>query len=194
MEKGDFLTIILRSNKTIFSYKDILLFWGEPDSNATRVRLSYYVKKGQLISVTRGLYAKDKKYDKNELASRIYTPSYVSFETVLGQAGVTFQHYGQIFVASYLSRGKKIDGQSYTFRKIKDIILANSEGVENKEGKAIASKERAFLDILYLNKDYHFDNLSTLDWERVFAILPIYENKRMNKKVQSIYKEFKNKI
>ncbi|PIZ00502.1 hypothetical protein COY62_02240 [bacterium (Candidatus Howlettbacteria) CG_4_10_14_0_8_um_filter_40_9] len=194
MEKGDFLTIILRSNKTIFSYKDILLFWGEPDSNATRVRLSYYVKKGQLISVTRGLYAKDKKYDKNELASRIYTPSYVSFETVLGQAGVTFQHYGQIFVASYLSRGKKIDGQSYIFRKIKDIILANSEGVENKEGKAIASKERAFLDILYLNKDYHFDNLSALDWERVFAILPIYENKRMNKKVQSIYKEFKNKI
>ena len=29
----------------------------------------------------------------------------------------------------------------------------------------VASKERAFLDILYLNKDYHFDNLSPLNFD-----------------------------
>jgi len=39
----------------------------------------------------RGLYAKDNSYDKNELATKIYIPSYISFETVLRNAGAIFQ-------------------------------------------------------------------------------------------------------
>jgi len=34
-----------------------------------------------------------------------------SFETVLGVSGVTFQHYGNIFVASLYNREIEIDGQ-----------------------------------------------------------------------------------
>lgn len=191
MEKANILNI-LRSNKTIFSFKDILLASREENPALLRRRINYYIKKGELYPIRRGLYAKDKNYDKFELGTRIFTPAYVSFETVLGQSGVTFQYYSQIFIASYLTRDIKCDGQTYSFRKIKDTVLTNKTGLKNEGEYLIASKERAFLDTIYINKDYHFDNLSSLDWDKVFEILPIYNNKRMTKKVKEFFKHFKS--
>jgi hypothetical protein len=189
MRKGDFLTTILRSSKTVFTLGDIVMLWGEPGSEATRVRLNYYVQQGDLYRIRRGLYAKDKKYNRLELATRIFTPSYVSFETILSKEGLIFQFYNQIFIASYLTREITIDDQIYSCRKIRNPLLIDSIGVELKEESSFASKERAFLDILYLNSDYQFDNLGGMDWERVFEILAIYGNKRMDKKVKEFYQQ-----
>lgn len=192
MQRG-FLNEILRSSKTVFSFKDLMLLWGGIDRLTAAARVHYYTKKGQLYSVRRGLYAKDKNYDKFELATKIFTPSYISFETVLGGAGITFQFYGKIFVASYQSREVFCNGQGYHFRKIRDGILTNSLGMENRENYSMASPERAFLDVLYLHKDYHFDNLSSLNWDKVREILPAYGgNKRMEKKVKEYYRVFKS--
>ncbi|MBI5038151.1 MAG: hypothetical protein HZC01_05615 [Candidatus Kerfeldbacteria bacterium] len=185
MEKGDYISTILRSKQTVLSAKNIMLLWGEASSDAARVRISYYAKNGDLYRIRRGFYAKDKNYNKFELATKIYTPSYVSFETVLGQAGITFQHYNQIFVASYTKREITADGQIYSYKRIKDVILTDSAGIESKDNYSVAIPERAFLDVVYLNKDYHFDNLGPLNWDRVFEILPIYGgNKRMEKMVK----------
>ncbi|PKM91203.1 hypothetical protein CVU82_04090 [Candidatus Falkowbacteria bacterium HGW-Falkowbacteria-1] len=192
MEKADILSI-LKSNNTVFSFKEILLASGESNPALLRRRIYSYIKNGQLYGIRRGLYAKDKNYNKLELATKIFIPAYVSFETVLAEAGVTFQHYSQIFVASYQTKEIDCDGQIFSFKKLKTNILNNNSGIENKGFYSIASKERAFLDIVYLNKDYHFDNLSPLDWDKVFSILPLYENKRMTKKVNQYYKDFKSK-
>lgn len=192
MEKGNYISTILRSKQTVFSTKDILLLWGEASSGAARVRINYYAKSGDLYRVRRGIYTKDKNYDKLELATKIFTPSYVSFETVLGQAGVTFQHYHRIFVASYITREISADGQTYSYKRIKDAILTNSAGVEDKNNYSIASPERAFLDVVYLNTEYHFDNLSALNWDKVSEILPIYGgNKRMQKMVKKYHEVVK---
>jgi hypothetical protein len=165
--------------------------WGD-SGNAARVRINYYLKNNDLYRIRQGIYAKDRDYDRFELATRIFTPAYVSLETVLGQAGVTFQYYGQIFAVSYLTRGIEVDGQKYSYRKIKDIILTNSTGVETTENYSVATPERAFLDVLYLNKDYHFDNPSALNWNKIFEILSIYQNnKRMERKVKEHYENFK---
>jgi len=192
MEKADILSI-LKSNNTVFSFKEILLASGESNPALLRRRIYSYIKNGQLYGIRRGLYAKDKNYNKFELATKIFIPAYVSFETVLAEAGVIFQHYSQIFVASYQTKEIDCDGQIFSFKKLKTNILNNNSGIENKGFYSIASKERAFLDIVYLNKDYHFDNLSPLDWDKVFSILPLYENKRMTKKVNQYYKDFKSK-
>ena len=192
MEKADILSI-LKSNNTVFSFKEILLASGESNPALLRRRIYSYIKNGQLYGIRRGLYAKDKNYDKLELATKIFIPAYVSFEAVLAEAGVTFQHYSQIFVASYQTKEIDCDGQIFSFKKLKTNILNNNSGIENKGFYSIASKERAFLDIVYLNKDYHFDNLSPLDWDKAFSILPLYENKRMTKKVNQYYKDFKSK-
>ena len=188
LKKGEYLDTLLRSKKTVFSTKDVALLWGGKNEAAARVRLSYYVKTEKLIHIHRGLYAKDKNYDKLELATRIYTPSYISFETVLAKAGVTFQFYSQIFVASYVTREIITNGQTYSYKRIKDSILTSPAGVGVKDNYHIASPERAFLDVVYSNKDYHFDNLSSLSWEKVFEILSIYNNKSMEKKVKKYHK------
>ncbi|SYZ71964.1 conserved hypothetical protein [Candidatus Zixiibacteriota bacterium] len=192
MEKGNFLKILLRSKKTVFSTKDIALLWGDSRTNAARVRLNYYVNKRELYRIRRGLYAKDSGYDRLELATRIFTPSYVSFETVLSKAGITFQFYDRILVASYLTREIVCDGQTYEYRKIKNPVLINPAGVENKGEHSIATRERAFLDTIYINPDYHFDNLAPLNWDNVFELLLMYNNNRMAKKVNMFYRHFKS--
>ncbi|MFZ1041477.1 MAG: hypothetical protein WCA79_15615 [Anaerolineales bacterium] len=188
MQKGQYFEAILRSPKTVFTLKDVALLWGEPSTQAVRVRLSYYVSHSKLYRVHKGIYAKDKRYDKLELATRIYTPSYVSFETILSQEGLTFQFYTQVSVASYLTREIEVDGQAYSFKKIKDPVLTNPGGIENRNESSFATKERAFLDTLYIHTDYYFDNLNGLDWKKVFELLPIYQNKRMTGRVNKLYK------
>lgn len=184
MEK-DYILDLMRSNKTVFTFKDVILIWGESDVNFVKKKINRYVKAGKLNAIRRGIYSKDKNYDKYELATKIYTPSYISLETVLGSAGITFQMYGQIFVVSYQTKEIECDGQKYSYKKIKDTILTNQSGIESRENYNIASPERAFLDVAYLHKDYHFDNLSVLNWDKVYEILPIYGgNKRMAKMVK----------
>ena len=190
-QKGEYLNILLRSNKTIFSNKDVALMWGEEADGSVRVRLNYYVKAKKLIRVHRGLYAKDKNYNRYELATRINTPSYISFETVLGSSGMTFQYYGNIFVASYIKRNMEVDGQRIEFVRMKDYVLSNTLGIENSDGYARATKERAYLDRIYVSKKYYIDNESPLDWEKVFEILPIYYNKKMEQTVKGYYEKFK---
>jgi len=193
--KRDLMDSLLRTKQTLFTFKEVNLISGSNSNPALlRRKISYYVKKGQLHSLRKGIYSKDKKYDKLELANRIYTPSYISFETVLSRAGILFKKFGPIYIASYLTRELTIDDQVYSFRKISDQILTNVKdvtGIENKGTYSFATPERAFLDVVYLNIDYTFDNLSALDWEKVFEILPIYQNKQMEARVKKYYEHFK---
>jgi len=191
--KGEYLEVLLRSSQTIFSTKDASLLWRENDNSVVTDRLKKYVKSGKLFRAYRGLYAKDQGFDYFELATRIYTPSYVSFETVLTRAGANFQYYGNIFVASYVSREISAGEQKITFVRMKDYVLSNTIGIEHKDGYAVATRERAFLDRVYVSKDYHFDNLASLNWDTVFEILPIYHNKRLERKVNEYYKDYQKK-
>jgi hypothetical protein len=187
MEKANILEI-LRSKSTVLTFKEILIASGEKKPDLLKRRLHYYVKKGELYSIRRGLYAKDRNYDRFEVATKIYTPAYISFETILVQTGVIFQHYDTIFVATYQTKEIECDNQAYAFRKIKDKILTNVMGIENKGNYFAASKERAFLDVIYLNKQYHFDNLSALDVSKIESLLPLYHNKRMERDVRRYFK------
>ena len=187
--KGEFLEVLLRSPQTIFSTKEVALLWGESNATVVSRRLNSYAQVGKLVRVRRALYAKDRNYNQWELATRIYTPAYISFETVLAVEGIVFQFYGNIFVASYLEREINADGQKISLVRMKDYVLSNIAGIIHKDGVAIATKERAFLDRLYVSKKYHFDNLSSLDWNKIFELLPIYRNKRLEKKVREYYQQ-----
>jgi len=183
---------ILRHPQTIFSFKDLFLIWNDTDTQNTISSIYYYIKTGQLYRIRKGVYAKDKNYDRFELAVKILSPAYVSFETVLGNEGVIFQKYSSIFVASYQSKEIIADNQTFNFKKLKDSLLTNNAGIKAQGNYPIASLERAFLDVLYLNKDYHFDSLSRINWDIIFKILPIYGgNKRMAKMVNNYYNSFK---
>ncbi len=191
MEK-DYILDLMRSKKTVFTFKDLVLIWSESDVNFIKKKIHRYVKAGKINSIRKGVYSKDKDYDKYELATKIYTPSYISLETVFGSAGMTFQYYKSIFVMSYMTKEIECDGQKYSYNKIKDSILTSQAGIESRENYNIASPERAFLDVIYLHKDYYFDNLNSLDWEKVNEILPIYGGNKRMAKIVKMYQKLKN--
>jgi len=76
---------------------------------------------------------------------------------------------------------------------MKDYILSNTVGIDHTAGYAIATRDRAFLDRVYVSKDYHFDNLANLNWDKVFKILPIYHNQRLDKKFMNILRATKQR-
>ena len=192
LERG-FLKDILRSGQTVFTTRDLQLMWGSIPLTRVYNRINYYLKQGDLHKIRRGMFARDKNYDRHEMASRIYAPSYISFETVLGQEGITFQFYSQLFVASSLTKEMVADGQKIQFLKLHKEILLNPLGVDFTSNYAQATPERAFLDRLYLSPEYHFDRLDLLNWEKVQSILPAYRgNKQLNFRVDRLRREWEN--
>lgn len=180
---------LYQSPKTILTNKDIALIWGETSQNNLKSKIAYYAKRGALIRLTRGVFAKDKNYNPKELAASIYTPSYISFETVLRETGVIFQHYDTIFVAGPWSKTTIIDNHTFTFRKLKDSVLYNPAGINNEKSYSIATPERAFLDTIYLFPEYYFDNLDPIDWEKCFELAPIYANRQLARRLTGYSKK-----
>lgn len=181
---------LYQSSKTVLSIKDLALIWQENNQENLYTKITYYVKKKALIRLTRGIFVKNKNYDPRELATSIYIPSYISFETVLRNAGVIFQHYETIFVASKWPKIIKIDKYTITFRKLKNTVLFNSTGIINKDNYSIATVERAFLDMIYLFPNYYFDNLKSINWEKCYEISKIYNNKQLIKRLNKYRKNY----
>lgn len=177
----NFLVALYGSKQTVFTSREIALLIGEKSMNTLKSKLAYYVKTGRLIRLRRGMFAKNKTYDRNELAVRIYTPAYLSFETVLARTGVIFQYYESLFVASYLSREVIVAEQKIVYRKLRDDILGNQKGLVDRGYFFEATKERAFLDRLYLFPEYYFDNLRGMDWDVCKEIAPIYKSRKLEK-------------
>ena len=181
---------LYQSSKTILTNKDLALIWEENDKNNLNAKTAYYVKQGALTRLARNIFAKDKNYNFKELATSIYVPSYVSFETVLREAGVIFQHYDTVFVASKWTKTITIDKYAFTFRKLKDVVLYNPAGIINKDHYSIAMPERAFLDVIYLFPDYYFDNLKSINWDQCFELVKIYNNQQLVKRLNKYQKNY----
>ncbi|MFA5830877.1 MAG: hypothetical protein WC878_03555 [Candidatus Paceibacterota bacterium] len=177
--------------KTVFNTRDIALIWEEKNRNNLKSKISYYVRNGDIVRLKNGIFVKNKNYDRQELAASIYTPSYVSFETILREEGVIFQHYDTVFIAGTLSKELVIDDLKISFRKIKEAVLYNPFGIINKGNYSVASKERAFLDMIYLFPGYYFDNLKSINWEKCNEMVKIYGNKQMAKRLRAYHKENK---
>jgi predicted transcriptional regulator of viral defense system len=177
--------------QTVFALKEVSLLMPELAYNNLKQRMAYMARAGAIRRLAHGVYGKE-KYNPLELANKLYTPSYISLETVLRQAGITFQHYDRIFSASYLTRTVSVDGHTFQYHQLNKKILITKRGLTERGAVTIASPERAFLDAVYLYKDYHFDNLGALEWEKVFELVDLYESKALGKRVreyQKIYQE-----
>lgn len=184
----DFIFEIYKDRRSVFSIQEIAILIEEPDFNRLKQRINYYVKKRKLRNIRRGIYVKE-NYSPEELACKIFTPAYISLEYVLQKAGIIFQYSENITVVSYLSRTTEVDGHVLKFRKLKDEILYNTTGINmDDSGIACALPERALLDILYLNGEFHFDTLNNLNRETIQSLLPVYRSAQMGKRIRKLYK------
>jgi predicted transcriptional regulator of viral defense system len=189
--ENDFILTLYSRPETVFTVHEVSQYMPGVASKRLRDRLYHAVKIGKLKRMRQGVYAKE-TYNPMELATKIYTPSYISLETVLVPSGVVFQHYETIFVVSYVTRTITVDKVSIQLRKLHDPILTNTTGMEKKTGYYIATRERAFLDAIYIYKNYHFDNMGGIDWEKVKEYTPMYASAAFNKRVNAYYIDYKN--
>lgn len=182
----DIVFAIYNDAKTVYRLNDIAMLLGETNFQSLSKRLNYLVHVGKLLNLRKGIYAKS-GYNKEELAGRIFIPSYISLEYVLQKAAVVFQYNSQISSVSYLTRSVEIDETNIVFRKIKANIITNTMGIiRNHNYVNIATPERAFLDVLYLNGNCYFDNLKPLNKDLINKLLTIYQSKVLTQRVLKI--------
>jgi len=174
-----YINDILKStrNCSVFTIGDITSVIGVKDRQSIYSALNYAEKHGNIIRITKGIYAFDENYSRLEFANKFRRPSYISTYTVLQNSGVIFQPNSSIFVISNRSEIAEVDGQKYVYRKIKNLILLSPLGIEEKSGISIATPERAICDKIYLDGDEYFDNLRNIDWKLMRRLnAEIYQN------------------
>ena len=176
---------IYRDSRTVFTLNDIAVLTGESDFNSLNKKINYQVGQGRLERPRKGIYVKE-GYNPEELACKLYVPSYISLEYILQEAGVMFQYDSRITSVSYLTREITIEQKTYSYRKIKGEIMIDTSGIIRNGNINKATPERAFLDLLYLNGDDYFDNLNPLDRDVINRLLPIYDSKILPKRAQKI--------
>jgi len=176
---------IYRDSRTVFTLNDIAVLTGGSDFNSLNKKINYQVGQGRLERPRKGIYVKE-GYNPEELACKLYVPSYISLEYILQEAGVMFQYDSRITSVSYLTREVTIEQKTYSYRKIKGEIMIDTSGIIRNGNINKATPERAFLDLLYLNGDYYFDNLNPLDRDVINRLLPIYDSKILPKRAQKI--------
>lgn len=182
------LISLYRDSRTVYRLKDIALLTGLADFQSLNSKLNYHVRHGKILNPRKGIYAKP-GYDPEELSCRIYSPSYISLEYVLQKSGVIFQYDPGITVISYLSRSIDVDDLSLRFRKIKGEILVNPAGIIQQQRHVnIASAERAFLDLMYLDPGYYVDNPDVLDKKALKRLLPVYDNASLTLRINDMIK------
>lgn len=177
---------ILGSKRTVFTTQSLMMLTGCDDSQKLTKSLHYYANEGKIRNLRKGIYTK-LEYDEQEVACSLFRPSYISLEYVLGRSGVIFQWDDTITCVSYLSRQIEIDNHTYQFRKINPELWIGMEGIEQRDNVAIASPEKAFLDMVYLSVgNCYFDNLSPLSIAKIRKLLPLYCSAKLSERVADL--------
>ena len=178
--------LIWKDQRTVFTTKQLALLLGEANTTIIAKRMYYFVHSGQLLSLQRGVYAKP-GYNPEELACVLQVPCYLSLEYVLQKSGVVFQYDSTFTAISFRNRAFEVDGHAIQYRQVRGELLADLRGIQNIGNINIATPERAFLDTLYLNSQYHFDNLHPLNRATIQELLPMYGSARMEERVKAMF-------
>ena len=178
--------MIWKDARTVFTIRQLSLLLEEPNTTMVAKRMYYFVHSGQLLSLQRGVYAKP-EYNPEELACVLQVPCYLSLEYVLQKAGVVFQYDSTLTAVSHRNRLFEVDGHVIQYRQMRGELMADLRGIVNKGNINIATPERAFLDVLYLNPQYHFDNLHPLERLEIAQLLPLYNSPRMEERVKALF-------
>jgi predicted transcriptional regulator of viral defense system len=148
-------TELLKIEKPFFSLDDVAYALGIQPTSAA-VLCSRYVKKGLLVRLKRGLYARTEQLrnfgqrDLFRLANFLQVPSYISLTTALSYYGLTTQVQRGFFESISLKRTRKFEVAQFTFHYSK-ISADLYKGFERVEGFFIALPEKALLDSFYLS-------------------------------------------
>lgn len=170
--------------KIFFTSQDVAELLGIKQASAL-VLCTRYVKKGLFVRLKKDFYTTKEKWKRMiiteffQVANFLQVPSYISLMTALSFYEVTTQVQRQYFEAISLKRTARyeIEGVIFNYYKLKKELYFD---FIKKDNFFIATKEKAFLDAVYLYSfgKYTFDiasiDISALDLKRVKNLLKNY--------------------
>ncbi len=170
---------------SIFNYDDFASIFKDLNRDYLKIKINNLCKEQILVKLTKWIYyLKNKWYDSFELVAKIYSPSYISFHSALYHHSMIFQLPEWTSFAYLRNIEKYIQYDFIYSKRLKEEILYNTNWIISNWLFSIASRERAFLDTLYIYWDIYIDNLSSLDKNKVLQMLDIYKNKKFEERVK----------
>lgn len=165
---------IRRSGLKFLDTMDISIILGLEKSSSL-VIATRMVKKGILIRLKRNLYLLNgADVSDLEIANRLITPSYISFESALNYWGLTTQIPETITSAARRSRSIVISGKEFQFSRLPAQLF--NFGIVKEKNCFLARREKAFLDTVYY-----------ADLGRKSATFDEFDLGKMDKKVFNSY-------
>jgi hypothetical protein len=155
--------------------------------NTFKKRVQYQLKNQKLYKVDKWIYSTLPtnllhRKDYIAIGSRIYTPSYLSLETVLYKAGMIFQYSSALTYMWPYTITKTIQSQIFEYKRLPINLLVWNVGLIRTPHGYQATPERALCDILYHNIHYPIDIIPhTLDKELLIKISEYYSHTRWQK-------------
>lgn len=190
----------------LFSVNDVL----KSDSDFDSKQLVYWQKKGYIQKIINRWYCfSDRNFDEQDLffvANKIYSPSYISFESALGFYGLIPEGVYTITSATSLKTNNfKTPRGEFTYHKLKPSLMFGYDLViaGNKNAK-IAEPSKAILDFLYINS--HVNTMQAIEELRInkeafkklvvkkklLGYLKLYKNKSLEQKIDLLLKSMSN--
>lgn len=184
---------------TIFSLNDIR----KVNNSFHRRRLNEWQDKGYIKKVVKGYYIfSDLSLNENilfEIANRVYSPSYISFETAFSYYHLIPESvYGISSASSRRTYNFKTQIAEFIYKTIKPQLFFgyNITKYDNKYFK-IASIEKAILDYFYINSHIKTENdfvslrinkdkfFNQFDEKKLFSYLKKFGKKTLTKRITS---------
>ena len=186
-----------------------------PHINNVNAKISYMVKKGELLRLKKGVYTFGEEYritpmDMVSVANTLYAPSYVSFEYALSYYGLIPERVHEITSATMrMKKEFSTPVGRFTYKVVP--LQAYALGVDwsydkTHGGKLIATAEKALCDKIksdrgigrlsqaklemYLEHDLRIDmdQLFTLDVKLIEAIATAYKSSNLQNLAKLINK------
>ena len=182
------IELLIASKQSVFTTQDLGLIWQISNKRKLFEIIKYYLRSKRLQPIYKGLYILPEVRipSPNEIAQKLISFSYISLSTALTFHGINFQYDSAVYSVSLASRRYKINSQIYIYHKIKDTVLFNQAGLENKTTYMIASPERAVCDTLYFFPDWSFDNLNKINKDNLLELSTIYLNKKLEQRIKKL--------
>lgn len=174
---------------TLFTTKDFAQVSGL-SFKSSWANLGRYIKKGLIKSPKRGFYYfADNPPNEYLMANKLYSPSYISFETALAYYSIIPEVvYSITSATTKATRSLDSEGKTFKYLKIKTEAYT---GYFKKDDYLIADPEKALVDYLYfvaLGRKKKNDRLKLdmLNMDKVKEYAELFKNNWLNKSITKI--------
>lgn len=188
----DFQTFRLKTKEyPLFKYVDLLKWFHTDNEQTIKQNLKFWVKKGQLERIIKGVYKlkETEIEDEFSLASYLDESSYVSLESALSFYGMIPEFpYSTTSVTTKKTKTFKTKYGTFSYRKIKPGLFFGFKLVTgNGYVYRLATPEKALFDFMYLNqreiktpdyfKEMRLSLSQDISWKNLSSLLSLLKNK-----------------